>query len=125
MSGTENPVLPHNTRPAAVWSSGGAAYDEISRGIASAIEHCIIRLRPQPGDKFLDVATGSGLTSRRLAEHGASVTGLDMAEGLLKAAEQVAKRHSLQIEYRLGDAERFPFVDAAFDALSSTFGVCS
>jgi hypothetical protein len=33
-------IQPHNQRPASVWSSGGAAYDEISRQIASALEHC-------------------------------------------------------------------------------------
>jgi hypothetical protein len=42
-------IQPHNERPAAVWSSGGALYDQISRGIADSIEHCVLRLDPQPG----------------------------------------------------------------------------
>jgi hypothetical protein len=45
-----NEIQPHNQRPAAVWSSGGSAYDRISRGIADSIEHCVLRLDPQPGD---------------------------------------------------------------------------
>ena len=44
-----NEIQPHNQRPAAVWSSGGSAYDRISRGIADSIEHCVLRLDPQPG----------------------------------------------------------------------------
>jgi hypothetical protein len=43
-------ILPHNQRPAAVWSSGGQAYDEISSQIASALDHCVRRLRPRPGE---------------------------------------------------------------------------
>ena len=47
-------IQQHNERPAAVWSSGGKAYEEISRGIADAIEHCVMRLNPQPGERILD-----------------------------------------------------------------------
>ena len=32
-------IQPHNERPATVWSSGGADYDRISRGIADSLEH--------------------------------------------------------------------------------------
>ena len=42
-------IKQHNQRPAAVWSAGGKEYDQISRGIADAIEHCVLRLHPQPG----------------------------------------------------------------------------
>ena len=39
-------------------------YNEISRGIADSIEHCVLRLDPQPGEKILDLATGTGWTWR-------------------------------------------------------------
>ena len=45
-------IQQHNERPSAVWSSGGSDYDEISRGIADAIEHCVLRLNPQPGERI-------------------------------------------------------------------------
>ena len=32
-------VQPHNEKPAAILSSGGAKYDQVSRGIADSIEH--------------------------------------------------------------------------------------
>ena len=47
-------VQPHNERPAAVWSAGGDNYDAISRGIADAIEHCVLRLNPRRGERILD-----------------------------------------------------------------------
>ena len=60
-------VQQHNERPAAVWSAGGKDYDEISRGIADSIEHCVLRLNPRPGERILDLSTGTGWTSRLVA----------------------------------------------------------
>ena len=119
----EGSIQPHNQRPASVWSSGGGRYDEISRGIADMIEHCVLRLAPQPGERVLDLATGTGWTSRVVARRGAHVTGADIAADLLLAATDRAKAEGLDIEYRLGDAENLPFGDGEFDAVVSTCGV--
>lgn len=116
-------ILPHNLAPAAVWSSGGAAYDRISAGIADALAHCVLRLAPQPGERVLDVATGTGWTSRLVATRGAYVTGVDIAADLIAAARATAEAERLPIEYHVGDAEALPFDDDAFDAVVSTFGV--
>lgn len=119
----ENAIQPHNQRPAAVWSSGGSAYDQISRGIADSIEHCVLRLDPQPGERILDLSTGTGWTSRSVARRGARVTGVDIAADLIAAAQSTAKEEALAIEYRIGDAESLPFADGEFDAVISTCGV--
>ena len=116
-------VQPHNERPAAVWSSGGAKYDQVSRGIADSIEHCVLRLDPQPGERILDLATGTGWTSRAVANRGATVVGADIAADLLAAARERAKAEHLNIEYRVGDAEELAFADGEFDAVISTCGV--
>src|SRR6185295_13820819 len=116
-------VQPHNERPAAVWSSGGKGYDEISRGIADSIEHCVLRLNPQPGERILDLSTGTGWTSRVVARRGAMVIGVDIASDLLSTARAKAEAEDLPIEYRLGDAENLPFENGAFDAVVSTCGV--
>jgi SAM-dependent methyltransferase len=120
MNGT---IQPHNQRPAAVWSSGGKDYDQISHGIADSIEHCVMRLNPQPGERILDLSTGTGWTSRVVARRGATVIGVDIASGLLEAARASAAAEQLPIEYQLGDAENLPFDDGAFDAIVSTCGV--
>jgi SAM-dependent methyltransferase len=116
-------IQPHNARPAAVWSSGGDAYEQISRGISDSLEHCVLRLRPEPGERILDLSTGTGWTSRLVARRGATVVGVDIADGLLEVARARAKADGLPITYQVGDAEALPFEDGAFDAVVSTYGV--
>lgn len=121
---TQSPAIrPHNAGPSAVWSSAGRAYDEVSRGIADAIEHGIERLAPQPGERVLDVATGTGWAARRLAERDAKVTAVDFAPDVLRAGEDLAAARNLPITFQLGDAEALPFKDGVFDAVLSTLGV--
>lgn len=50
-----------------------------------------MRLDPKPGERILDLATGTGWTSRILARRGAKVTGVDISEKLVDAAIARAK----------------------------------
>ena len=120
---TTTAVLPHNAKPAATWNAGGQAYDQISETIADAIDHCVLRLAPKPGERMLDVATGTGWTARRVAARGATVTGIDLGSDLIGAATSLARDAGLTIDFKVGDAESLDFPDAAFDAVASTFGV--
>jgi SAM-dependent methyltransferase len=116
-------IQPHNMRAAAVWSRGGKAYDQISRGIADAIEHCVFRLDPQLGERVLDLSTGTGWTSRVVARRGGRVIGADIAEELLQTAQARAIAEGLPIDYQIADAEQLPFGTGEFDAAISTFGI--
>jgi ubiquinone/menaquinone biosynthesis C-methylase UbiE len=71
------------------------------------------------GQRVLDVACGTGILTRTIAERGASVIGLDVNEGMLA----VAARKAPQIEWRQGRAEALPFDDHTFDAVVSQFGL--
>ncbi len=114
------PVLPENAVAGRTWSNGGANYDDISRQIADAIQHCVDRVDAQPGELVLDAATGTGWTARRLASRGARVTGIDFGEGVIAAAKDIGPA---DIDYRVADIETLPFRDGCFDAVTSTFGV--
>jgi SAM-dependent methyltransferase len=119
----QSTIQPHNERVASVWNSGGSDYDNISRGIADSIAHCVLRLDPRPGERILDLATGTGWTSRAVARAGAKVTGADISAELLAAAAKLAETNGLDIQYEQGDAESLPYSDGSFDAVISTCGI--
>jgi SAM-dependent methyltransferase len=111
-------IRPHNENAARVWGAGGAAYEAVSALLADAVEHAVLRLDPRPGERILDVATGTGIAARRCAARGAEVTGVDLGADLVAAARELGPG----IEFRVGDAEELPFGDGAFDGVISTFG---
>ena len=106
-----------------IWGTTGEAYDEISRGSADAIEHCLDRLRPAPGETIVDVATGTGWTARRLASRGARVVGIDISPAIIEAAQRLSSAEGHRIDFRIGNAEHLTREDERFDAVVSTFGV--
>jgi demethylmenaquinone methyltransferase / 2-methoxy-6-polyprenyl-1,4-benzoquinol methylase len=73
---------------------------------------------PQPGQRVLDVATGTGMVARAVARRGAMVTALDQSEAMLGVAR--AQSHP-GITFVQGEAEHLPFEDASFDALTFTY----
>ncbi|MDN3719893.1 methyltransferase domain-containing protein [Roseibium salinum] len=69
---TDNPA-------ATMWGSTGKAYDGISFGLSDTISHAVQMLWPRPGERILDIGTGTGWAARLAAGRGASVTGIDIA----------------------------------------------
>jgi demethylmenaquinone methyltransferase/2-methoxy-6-polyprenyl-1,4-benzoquinol methylase len=80
---------------------------------------------PQPGQRVLDVATGTGLVAASLAGRCAcTVVALDQSEAMLSAArDRIEREPTLATRVTLvrGEAERLPFADAEFDALTFTY----
>ncbi|HZU59829.1 MAG TPA: class I SAM-dependent methyltransferase [Solirubrobacteraceae bacterium] len=83
----------------------------------------VAAIDPQPGQRVLDVATGTGLVAFALAERGCQVVGLDQSEAMLSRARQKLARTGLdgRVSFVLGEAERLPFAEAEFDALTFTY----
>lgn len=106
-----------------MWGCGGSDYDDVSFAISDALAHAAQRLNARRGERILDVATGTGWSARNAARGGAAVTGVDISLELLKAARALAAHVQPPIDFRLGDAERLPFENGAFDGVISTFGV--
>jgi 2-polyprenyl-3-methyl-5-hydroxy-6-metoxy-1,4-benzoquinol methylase len=59
-------------------------------------------LRPRPGELFLDVACGNGVTSRRMARAGARVVAIDFAGEMIRLAKE--RDVAGEVEYRVIDA---------------------
>jgi SAM-dependent methyltransferase len=78
-------------------------------------EAVLTRVALAPGSRLLDVGCGSGLACAIAVEHGAEVTGLDAAPGLLAHA----RGRVPQATFVHGDLEALPFLDAAFDAVTA------
>ncbi|MFL5862307.1 MAG: class I SAM-dependent methyltransferase [Solirubrobacteraceae bacterium] len=75
---------------------------------------------PRPGQEILDVATGTGMVAFALARAGASITALDQSPEMLSVARSRAP-HDAAVTFVSGEAERLPFADGAFDALTFTY----
>jgi SAM-dependent methyltransferase len=88
-------------RNAAYWDSYiGEGNDYVEILLWPAIEKMI---ELKAGDKVLDVACGNGLTSRRLAQLGASVVAFDFSEKMIEHAIERSREFSEQIEYLILD----------------------
>ncbi|NNU17167.1 bifunctional 2-polyprenyl-6-hydroxyphenol methylase/3-demethylubiquinol 3-O-methyltransferase UbiG [Parvularcula sp. ZS-1/3] len=61
--------------------------------------------KPLEGLRLLDIGCGGGLVSEPMARLGASVTGIDAAEGNVKTARVHAEQSKLDIDYRATSAE--------------------
>lgn len=109
-------------RQSVMWGNG--PYQRITETIVDIHRDIVERLDPKPGEKWLDLACGTGAVAERAARAGARVVGIDLAPALVDTARKRARELGLNIEYRVGDCERLESVDdARFDIVSSTCGV--
>ena len=108
-------------RQSVMWGNG--PYERITATLGDIHDLVIERLAPAPGDRWLDLATGTGALAERAAAAGASVTGIDLSPVLIETAQEKATASGLEIDYRVGDVERLDLPDASFDKVSSSVGI--
>jgi len=77
---------------------------------------------PQPGQRILDVAAGTGNASLPAARAGAAVTASDLTPELLDAGRARAEAAGVELDWAVADAEQLPFDDASFDVVMSSIG---
>lgn len=109
-------------RQSVMWGNG--PYQRITDTLADIHELVVSRLEPQPGERWLDLACGTGAVAERAARAGADVVGLDLAPVLIETARERAAEQGLEIDYRVGDCEDLAGIaDGSFDIVSSTCGI--
>ena len=94
-----------------IWAQGD--YSRVAERFADMHAELVELLAPRPGERWLDVATGTGGVALRAARSGADVTGLDITPALLERAAADAAAAGLEVALVEGTAEELPFEDAA------------
>lgn len=109
-----------------IWDAKAAYWDErmgdgnqFQRELIGPASERLLALRP--GERVLDVACGNGVFSRRLAQLGARVTGIDGSPRFIDLARARTTSFDDRIDYRVVDAtdegQMLALGSSAFDAL--------
>jgi demethylmenaquinone methyltransferase/2-methoxy-6-polyprenyl-1,4-benzoquinol methylase len=101
-------------------------YDLMNTAMTAGLHHrwrerAVDLAQVGPGDRVLDVATGTGDLAIELARRVGStgeVIGSDFSEGMLSRARAKAP----QLRFEWGDAEQLPYADDEFAAATVGFG---
>jgi demethylmenaquinone methyltransferase / 2-methoxy-6-polyprenyl-1,4-benzoquinol methylase len=106
-------VSTHYDRTNAVLSVGNAALWR--RATTRAIN-------PQPGERILDIAAGTGTSSVALTRTGAEVVAADFSPGMIEVGRSRHAENPL-LEFVQADATALPFDDNEFDVVTISFGL--
>jgi SAM-dependent methyltransferase len=108
-------------RHAQVWSS--APFEHIAESITEMHVALVERLAPQAGERWLDLACGTGDVAFHAARAGAIVTGADLSPALIETARRQAGELGLDLTLEVADAQALHYADASFDVVSSSVGL--
>ncbi len=113
-----------------MFDSIAPAYDFMNRAMTLGIDRRwrskAVGMLGQPRN-ILDVATGTGdlalLLARRIP--GATVTGIDLSEGMISVGRKKIAQAGLENRIKLvaGDCLALPFADNSFDCITVAYGV--
>lgn len=105
-----------------VWDRMSAVYlSEIDPRFAPVIARLVDRAAVRPGDRVLDLGTGTGAVAARIAPlllPGGAVTAIDPSAAMLDLARGRAAQFKLgNVTFAEGRAEAIPAEDSAYDAV--------
>src|SRR4029453_11146812 len=78
------------------------------------------------GARLLDICSGTAdlaLAFARHLGHDGQVVATDFCAAMLERGHQKARQQGIHLTYALADAQRLPFGDAVFDAVTVAFGL--
>ena len=116
------------------WQVAGNAAETYERALVPAVfaawAPLVVALAdPRPGERVLDVACGTGVVTRLVAQRvglAGKVVGLDLNPGMLAVAASSAANEpptSAPITWQEGGATKMPLPDAAFDIACCQLGL--
>jgi len=101
------------------WERAAEHYEECWTDTGLFVEPLLDAAGVHAGSRLLDVACGPGLISEAAAVRGAQPVGLDVASAMVARARERCPG----LTFVEGDAQRLPFPDASFDAVTMNFGI--
>lgn len=113
------------------WDAAAAGWEKwwsiFEKAAQSVSDRLVALARVRPGDRVLDIATGTGepaVTAARVVGPSGRVIGIDHSSGMLSVARRRAVALGLNnMEFREGDAESLPVSERGFDAVLCRWGL--
>ena len=107
------------------WNAVAPAYDEVYFDrLPELTDAAVELLAPEREDRVLDIATGPGTLSVRLAPRVKRVVAIDFAEAMIaRLRAHIMQKHLPNLEARVMNGQELDFSDGSFDAAVSLFGV--
>lgn len=85
-------------------------------------DQMVAAVDPRPGQRVLDIACGTGVSSVALAVLGAEVVGADFSPGMIAEAEKL-RGGTPGVTFQIADATDLPFANDEFDAVTISYGL--
>lgn len=110
------------------WDRAVQDYDRYFVPVLTQCSEKVMELLvPQPGERVLDVATGTGvaafMAADRVGEDG-EVVATDISEKMIdQTGAYAAQRGTTNMRFERADAEELPYQDASFDAVTCVLGL--
>lgn len=102
---------------------GVGAYPLMAERLRPAAQAAVDRADVRPGDRVVDIATGTGNAALLAAARGAEVIGVDFEPSLLDVARTRAAELGLAVRWDVGDVTALTSPDHWADVVLSVFGV--
>jgi demethylmenaquinone methyltransferase/2-methoxy-6-polyprenyl-1,4-benzoquinol methylase len=112
-----------------VFSSVASSYDVMNDAMSGGMhrlwkDQFVRRLKPRAGERFLDMAGGTGDIAFRIAKSGAQVMVSDINPDMLGVGMERAKKRGIEgLSWQVENAETLSFKDRQFDGYTIAFGI--
>lgn len=119
------PATEEHTAPREAWDAIAAGYDRfVAPQEVELANEALALAGLKPGDRFLDVAAGTGGLSLPAARLGAKVLATDWSPAMIERFEARVRAEGLSdAEGRVADCHALHLEDGSFDVTGSQFGV--